>query len=123
MRYSCFDAQSALYDYFEDDRTIAINADVPVPRMRTVGSIGVPSIEAGERVPSGAKHVGRGWHAQGLIAQCGKGPLGAFDLSNKWVIFALAVGGAAAAMWWLGLPQKWEAARERDYWKPRRRRP
>lgn len=108
MLYSCFDQQTGLYDYFQDGRTIPINADVPVPRMRTVGKIGVPSIEAGVELPNDAKPAGRGWHARGLVVQCGKSGLGAFDLSDRTKLVLLTCVATATVLWLTGAIDKWE---------------
>lgn len=116
MHYSCFDQQTGLYDYFQDGRTIPINADVPVPRMRTVGKIGVPSIEAGVELPSDAKPAGRGWHARGLVVQCGKSGLGMLDFSDRTKVVLLACAATAAVLWLTGAMGKWEN------WQPGGRR-
>lgn len=79
MFYSCFDPKTGLYDYFVDDKNHPINGDLPIPQFPVTTKIGVPAIEAGRKMPSGAKPAGRGWHARGLIVQCGRGPLGAVE--------------------------------------------
>ena len=74
MIYSCFNAQKALYDYFEDGRQLPINADLPVPRFTVMaGKIGVAAIDAGRPLPSDARPAGQGWQARGIIVQCGHG--------------------------------------------------
>lgn len=85
MIYSCFDSHAGLYDYFEDSQQISINADLPVPRLpAATGQIGVPSITAGRPLPSGARHVGKGWHARGIVVDCGKsGSLGLYALPSS----------------------------------------
>lgn len=122
MFYSCFDQQTGLYDYFQDGRTIPVNADVPVPRMRTVGKIGVPSIEAGVELPGDAKPAGRGWHARGLIVQCGKSGLGGLDLSDKTTVVLLTCAATAAVLWLSGAMDKWEnwvPGGRRGWWRRR----
>lgn len=88
MKYSCFDDKSGTYAYFEDSKQLAINADLPVPRLpRAVSGIGVPSIEAGRTLPAFAKFIGRGWQAKGVLVQCSDpGALGGFlDDSRSWI--------------------------------------
>jgi len=115
VRYSCFDPATGLYDYFQDGRTIPINADLPVPRLPAPTQIGVASIEAGRPLPNDAQHMGRGWSAQGMIVQCGRGPrggaLGALDFPGvpMWaLITGIAVGAGVmydlyrGKAWYLG---------------------
>ena len=71
MIYSCFDAKSGLYRYFQDGDQRAINADLPVPSFRSSTKLGVPATEAGRPLPSGAVPAGSGWRARGMIVQCG----------------------------------------------------
>lgn len=104
MIYSCFDPQTGLYDYHQDDRTIPINGDLPVPRLPHATQLGVASIEAGRPLPSGARPVGRGWHAKGQVVQCGRGNgMGAFDAEGAWSWFTGGgwawVAGGFAAVW------------------------
>lgn len=93
MLYSCFDSKSGLYDYYADKLEIPLNADLPVPSMPSpAGKVGVPAIDAGRPLPGDAKHIGRGWHAKGMIVQCGRGSLG-----------AVGSGGIASALRGLGV--------------------
>ena len=70
MLYSCFNAASAEYDYFEDDTKVAINADLPVPRLPKPTPLGVASIQAARPMPAGARYVGSGWAARGVVVSC-----------------------------------------------------
>lgn len=103
MIYSCFDPARGSYRYFEDSSTLPINADLPVPRFPApAGKVGVPASEAGRPLPAGAKQVGTGWHARGIIVRCGGGGLSAFGLEPgtlpTWVLpVGLAVG--VGALW------------------------
>jgi len=106
MLYSCFNPASGLYDYFQDGKQLAINADLPVPKLPPMaGKIGVPAINAGRPLPQDAKPAGQGWHAKGLIVQCGRGALGASDgtPSEGWDWFKSGgwkwVLGGAVAIW------------------------
>lgn len=85
MKYSCFNQASGLYHVFEDGLQVPINGDLPVPALGAdVNGIGVPSIEAGRPLPSGAKPIGTSWHPIGVIVGCRGAGLGS------------DVGGAAA---------------------------
>jgi hypothetical protein len=104
MRYSCFDPATGLYDYFEDSRSIPINADLPVPKLPGATQIGVASIEAGRPLPSDAQRIGQGWNAQGQIVQCGRGPrggaLGAFDFGSVPTLsIVTGIASTAVAFW------------------------
>lgn len=112
MMYSCFNQSTGLYEYFQDDSTRPINGDLPIPKLpASTGRIGVPSIEAGRPLPGGAKKIGKGWHARGMVVQCGLKPLGAEEASlvlegrpkEAWVWFKAGgwkwVLGTAAAIW------------------------
>lgn len=81
MIYSCFDPAVGLYDYFEDDKQIPINGDLPIPKLPSIaGKIGVPAMDAGRPLPMSAKRIGQGWHAKGMIVRCSKsGGIGAAD--------------------------------------------
>ena len=85
MMYSCFDDKSGSYRYFKDSRQLAINADLPIPRLpQYAGDVGVPAIEAGRSLPSDAQPVGSGFFAQGQIVQCDGGGLGSVDDTVEW---------------------------------------
>lgn len=73
MIYSCFNERLGQYEYFEDQRGHALNGDLPVPNYlagKTAGNIGVPAREAARPLPSGAKRVGQGFEAKGMIVSC-----------------------------------------------------
>lgn len=78
MRYSRFDELSGLYDVFEDTKGHPINGDLAVPNLssQVVRNIGVSGREAGRRLPSNAKLVGRSWHPQGVIVPSVRGGRG-----------------------------------------------
>jgi hypothetical protein len=88
VRYSCFDAPSGGYRYFEDSLQLPINSDLPVPKLpKAAGRAGVPAREAGRPLPAAAREVGRGLRAEGLIVQCPSAGLGGWwgelDSSGK----------------------------------------
>lgn len=98
MIYSCFDAASGLYDYYETSQKTPLNADLPIPQLGASDyGIGVPSIKAGRPLPPDAKHIGRGWHARGMIVSRSGGAMGSIsDLatsSTTWIVL-FAVGAA-----------------------------
>lgn len=104
MLYSCFNEQVGLYRYFADDKHHAINADQPVPKLpATTGRVGVPSIDAARPFPSGAKPIGQGWHARGLVVQCPGRGMGQVQLSDGQKNFLrlsmVLAAGVIAAMW------------------------
>jgi hypothetical protein len=71
MIYSCFNEQTGLYEYLEDDATQRMNGDLPIPSFpMTAGEIGVPAREAGRPAPIGARKVGQGLEPRGVIVQC-----------------------------------------------------
>lgn len=107
MRYSCFSPHAGLYDYFADERTQPINADLPVPQLPAPrGKMGVVSaLEAGRLLPAGVRRVGQGWHAQGIVSNCGREPFGASDGGGwfqergwRWLVAAVGVG---AVVWFV----------------------
>lgn len=103
MIYSCFDAPTGLYRYFETAEAKAINADLPVPSLpRAVGRVGVPAILAGRPLPADARPAGTGWAARGILVRCdGGGALAGGDVASQiqrfvlgaTVVAALAAGG------------------------------
>ena len=100
MIYSCFDARSGLYRYFEDSASQPVNSDLPVPSFPRATKIGVPAIEAARALPAEARPAGSGWHARGIIVQCGiptgASSFGSLSLSSQSMLFGaalLAVGG------------------------------
>lgn len=98
MMYSCFDPKSGLYDYYEGPDTYPINADLPVPNFlpAEIPGIGVPSIDAARPMPSGLTLVGRGWHARGMLINCGRSAVGDFTLPGLAMGIALRLATYAA---------------------------
>jgi len=103
MIYSCFDAASGLYDYYETDEQKPLNADLPVPQLGSPDNpIGIPAIRAGRPLPSGARKVGRGWHARGMVANCKSGGMAGlgetgFDVGTAMPL--LLVAGVLLLAW------------------------
>lgn len=88
MRYACFRPLRGTYDYFEDASQTAINADLPVPRFGAPTPVGVAAIDAARPFPSGARPIGHGWHATGIVVRCpdDAAPLGSVEslASDAW---------------------------------------
>ena len=95
MIYSCFDAETGLYKYFEDSRTKPINADLPVPSFSTKTKLGIAAIDAARPLPSDARFKGTGWHARGIIVRCASGVSGLGSVGKNAPLFAFAVACAA----------------------------
>lgn len=69
MIYSRWRPAYGGYDYFEaKEYDIPLGNDLPVPSLPRGTDIGVASIDAGRSIPSGARHVGTGDLAKGLVA-------------------------------------------------------
>ena len=106
MIYSCFDQKSGLYKYFQDDKQIPVNGDLPVPTWLKSRStkLGVPALEAGRPLPSNARPSGHGPTARGMIVSCDRSlsGLGASPLTDeaKANLFVAAALGTAALLWW-----------------------
>jgi len=102
MLYSCFDAPRGEYKIFQDDSQRPANGDLPVPKLSSLiaGTIGVPAIDAGRPLPSGAEYVGYAPNAHGMVVNCNLGMSGFGDMSptvSKAIgigILVLAVYGA-----------------------------
>lgn len=104
MIYSCFDAPSGLYRYFQDDKAQALNGDLPVPKFSSsvITKAGVPAVNAARPFPAGATYVGTGWAAKGMIVQCpgqGGGLSGLLDTSTwpSWWPYAAGAGAGVLA--------------------------
>lgn len=109
MIYSRFDPVMGEYDYFEGgDPLAAINDDLPVPNMpRPVdgmgAEIGLPSVELGRRLPSGATHVGRGQFAEGHVTPPSSVRLGGTGTFGSWAmdVGSFVAGAAVVGLVWV----------------------
>lgn len=104
MIYSRWRPDTGGYDYFETSERYGLSDDLPVPRLGGGSAIGVPSVDAGRQIPAGARFIGSGKFAKGVIAPVSRAGLsGTGDLASNaaWVLAALA------AAWLL-----WEATRK-----------
>lgn len=105
MMYSCFDQNSGLYRYFQDDKQIPVNGDLPVPNYlkSRATKLGVPALEAGRPLPSDARPVGRGVPARGMVVSCNAqgAALGAvLDIDTKTSLLLAGALGTAAILWY-----------------------
>jgi len=101
MIYSRFRGDGG-YDYYETAERRGLGDDLPTPRLPSVSPIGVPSTEAGRLIPSGAKYVGRGEFARGLVApldRSGLSGLGALGSVNIVLLTGILAVPAAVGYW------------------------
>lgn len=88
------------YDYYRTNERRGLGDDLPVPRLKAVTPIGVPSTEAGRMMPLGAQFTGSGPLARGLVAPLDRSglSLGAVSptVSNLGFLLLAAFFG-----WWL----------------------
>jgi hypothetical protein len=87
----------AYYEAAEERR--GLGDDLPVPRLPLGTEIGVPSTEAGRSIPNGARHVGGGLEARGVIAPMGRASLGSLLSVIIGGVTMLALGIGIG--WWL----------------------
>lgn len=104
MIYSRWRPDRGGYDYFESSERYGLGDDLPTPRLRP-GKIGVASTSAGRPIPSGARYVGSGALARGVIAPMETAGLSMAGISVQMGGLTLAVG-AALVGYWLGKRRK-----------------
>jgi hypothetical protein len=90
------------YDYYEvSGYTAPLGDDLPNPPLPAATELGVPSVEAGHRIPVGARHVGEGELPRGVVAPMDTSRLGQLlpvcVPPFLWVL--LAAGTGALATW------------------------
>lgn len=109
VTYSRWDPSAGVYDYFEAEQRPGLNDDLPVPKLPKKTKLGVPSVECGRPLPSGAIEVGSGERAVGFITR----PAPVEQLSgvsaataSAWLTVAAALGAGALAGYYLG---RWRA--------------
>jgi len=95
MLYSIFRPARGVYDYFETPEQHAINADLPQPKLpQETNGVGVPAMQAGRALPAGARPIGSGWHARGVVAR--EPSIGLGDVSSAiaspWTWLVLGLG-------------------------------
>lgn len=98
MIYSRWKPDTGGYEYLEAPGTHNINDDLPAPQLRAASKIGVPSIEAGRPIPAGARRVGEGDVAVGLVA-----PVDESRIVRRTRSLAGFMGDDPASAWlWIG---------------------
>lgn len=108
MIYSEWKPDTGGFIYYEANEAQNINDDLPAPELRAASKIGVPSIEAGRPLPSGARVVGEGDVAVGMIAPVNPsrivrrtrslaGVAEAMQMQSVWV----GIGAATILVWWV----------------------
>lgn len=101
MIYSKWRPDKGGYDYYEGgDKNVPLGDDLPTPRIPKGTAIGVASIDAGRPLPSGARRVGSGKDAVGLItpiSRNGLGVLGNIGVPPQYIYAALGV----LVGWWI----------------------
>lgn len=107
MIYSVFSPAEGIYHYYETSEQKAVNADLPVPSLGSdAGKIGVPAMDAARALPRGAKLVGQGWSARGVISSgksgvAGLAGFGEFDVSRGAMAGAIGAAVGFAMHAWL----------------------
>jgi hypothetical protein len=97
--FSVFNPQSGGYDYYQaTGKSLASGVFAPIPNRKLGKPLGLTPEEAAERLPSGARLVGRGAMPQGTIATLGGSDT--FDMPPTWLLIA-AAGFIAWRFKWL----------------------
>ncbi len=94
LTYSVWSPQKRGYDYYEAPGNLRAGVIAPRPSISASSVLGATVDEAARRLPSGAKYVGSGELARGMIATRNSGAaLGAFDVGAV-PLWAIALGVA-----------------------------
>jgi hypothetical protein len=105
MIYSKWKPSKGGYDYFKaNDKDVPLGDDLPTPVLPAGTAIGVASTEAGRAIPSGAKHVGSGEQAIGLISPIEKSVLGSIGAVMPHHYCYMAAG---VFLGWLVFKKDW----------------
>lgn len=99
MIYSRWRPDTGGYDYFQTSDRWGLGDDLPTPRLRA-GKLGVASTSAGRPIPRGARRIGSGPLAKGVIA-----PMDTRGLAMSGVNVSLGgigtfVLGGLLGWWW-----------------------
>lgn len=101
MIYSRWRPETGGYDYYEAGPGVPLGNDLPKPSLGIGSAIGVSSVDIGRKMPLGARPVGSGKEARGMVTPVsGTSSLGALALSIGFGEIAMVVGGALLG-WWL----------------------
>ena len=110
MIYSRWRPDTGGYDYFETPERYGLADDLPVPPLHGGHPIGIPSLECGRPIPPGARPIGSGRTAKGVIApvdRTGLSGTGVFGELPGWVKW-LGVAAGLAGIYFVGIPWPWE---------------
>jgi hypothetical protein len=89
--YSRWRPDKGGYDYFESSERYAFSDDLPVPRLPEASSIGVSSLDAGRVPPKGARYVGSGRFAKGVIMPISREGLSGVGVAEGIPLAAIAL--------------------------------
>lgn len=90
MTYSVWNPAAMVFDYYESPGALRDGVFAPPAPLAGGHSLGLAPDEAARSLPVGAKHVGSGPYAKGLIAS--RNPLGGLlDGPGKLLLGGLAV--------------------------------
>lgn len=105
MIYSKWKPSVGGYDYFDvPSMQFGLGDDLPTPKHVSETKLGIPSTEAGRAIPSGARRVGSGPLAKGLIAPLDRtGLLSGVGLDTTTLTSppVLLVGAVGLLLGWL----------------------
>lgn len=94
MLYSVWKPELGLYEYYQDGKHVL--DEQPTPKIRNKTKLGVTLSDASWKLPSGAKNVGSGTNAKGIIVH--PSSLGDWDLAGPSLIY---IAGLAIGAWFL----------------------
>lgn len=101
MIYSRWRPDQNRFDYYEASANPGWGDDLPTQPIAAAGNIGAASVDIGRRIPAGARRVGAGTVARGMVVPVsGTAGLGALALSIGFGEIAMVVGGVVLG-WWL----------------------
>lgn len=97
MIYSRWRPDTGGYDYFESSERYGLADDLPIPRLTARSLIGVSSIVAGRAAPAGARYIGRGKSARGVVMPTSRSGLSGIPILDRvpawgWAIAGIGVG-------------------------------
>jgi hypothetical protein len=92
--YSRWRPDKGGYDYFETSERYGLSDDLPVPKLPSGGAIGVSSLDAGRVPPKGARFVGSGRFAKGVMMPISREGLSGISVSEGIPLAALALAAA-----------------------------
>lgn len=95
MIYSQWQPDTGKYRYFEATEKRGLGDDLPTPMLGLGEEIGLPSVEAGRKLPSSSRYVGEGDQPRGSITPAMRkglaGVSGLLDLMPLWAWVASSI--------------------------------